>query len=76
MEERFSWGGVELQLNVNEGVIRLAKVYTDALDETLSPAVEAALTGCPCRLPELRARLEAAAPAVSGDLLDLLRAGI
>ena len=75
-EDRFPWGGVELQLNVNEGVIRLAKVYTDALDETLSPAVEAALTGCPCRLPELRARLEAAAPAVSGDLLDLLRAGI
>ena len=75
-EDRFPWGGVELQLNVNEGVIRLAKVYTDALDETLAPKLEAALTGCPCRLPELRARLEAAAPAVSGDLLDLLRAGI
>ncbi len=75
-EDRFPWGGVELELNVNEGVIRLAKVYTDAMDETLSPTVEAALTGCACRLPELRARLEAAAPAVSGDLLDLLRAGI
>jgi lipoate-protein ligase A len=49
VEDRFPWGGVELQLNVNEGVIRLAKVYTDALDETLSPTVEAALTGCAFR---------------------------
>lgn len=48
-EDRFPWGGVELQLNVNEGVIRLAKVYTDALDETLAPKLEAALPGCPFR---------------------------
>ncbi|MEE3459583.1 MAG: lipoate--protein ligase [Candidatus Faecousia sp.] len=49
VEERFSWGGVELQLNVNEGVIRLAKVYTDALDETLAQKLEAVLPGCPFR---------------------------
>ena len=49
VEERFSWGGVELELNVNEGVIRLAKVYTDALDETLAPTLEAALPGCAFR---------------------------
>ncbi len=49
VEERFSWGGVELQLNVNEGVIRLAKVYTDALDETLAPKLEAVLPGCAFR---------------------------
>ena len=49
VEERFSWGGVELQLNVNEGVIRLAKVYTDALDETLAPKLDSALPGCAFR---------------------------
>ena len=58
VEERFPWGGVELQLNVNEGVIQAAKLYTDAMDETLSPRLEAALTGCVFRLPELQARLE------------------
>lgn len=49
VEERFSWGGVELQLNVNEGVIRLAKVYTDALDENLAPKLDSALPGCAFR---------------------------
>ena len=58
VEERFPWGGVELQLNVNEGVIQAAKLYTDAMDETLAPRLEAALTGCVFRLPELQARLE------------------
>lgn len=48
-EDRFPWGGVELHLNVNEGVIRLAKVYTDALDETLAPKLDSALPGCPFR---------------------------
>ena len=59
VEDRFPWGGVELQLNVNEGVIQSAKVYTDAMDETLAPRLEAALGGCPLRLPALQARLEA-----------------
>ena len=53
------WGGIEIQLDVNEGVIRAAKVYTDAMDETLAPRLEAALGGCPLRLPALQARLEA-----------------
>ena len=57
VEERFPWGGVELQLKVNEGVIQAAKLYTDAMDETLAPRLEAALTGCGFRLPELQARL-------------------
>ena len=57
VEDRFPWGGVELQLKVNEGVIQAAKLYTDAMDETLAPRLEAALTGCSFRLPELQARL-------------------
>ena len=57
VEDRFPWGGVELQLKVNEGVIQAAKLYTDAMDETLAPRLEAALTGCGFRLPELQARL-------------------
>ena len=44
-EERFSWGGIELQLEVNEGIIRAAKVYTDAMDESLTEQIETALTG-------------------------------
>ena len=49
VEDRFPWGGVEIQLQVNEGIIRAAKVYTDAMDETLAPRLEAVLTDCAFR---------------------------
>ncbi len=45
-EGRFAWGGVELQLAVNEGVIQRAAVYSDDMDFTFPPALEAALVGC------------------------------
>ncbi len=74
VEERFPWGGVEIQLDVNEGVIRAAKVYTDAMDETLAPRLEAALSGVPLR-PEA---LSAALPddAAHDELLFLLRTAL
>ena len=45
-EGRFPWGGVELQLQVNEGYIRAVRLYTDAMDHALAARMEAALTGC------------------------------
>ena len=59
VEDRFPWGGIEIQLDVNEGIIRSAKVYTDAMDETLAPRLEAGLNGCPFRAEPLRDRLAA-----------------
>ena len=70
VEDRFPWGGIEIQLNVNEGVIRQAKVYTDAMDETLAPRLEAALTGVSLRLEEISAALPDAA---HDELLALLQ---
>ena len=58
VEDRFPWGGIELQLQVNEGVIQAARVYTDAMDETLAPRLETAFSCCPLRLPVLQSRLE------------------
>ena len=45
-EARFPWGGVQVHLNVESGVIRQAKVYSDAMDWTIAEAVETALAGC------------------------------
>ena len=45
VEDRFPWGGIEIQLDVNEGVIQSAKVYTDAMDETLAERLERRLIG-------------------------------
>ena len=44
-EDRFPWGSLQLQLDVQAGVIREAKVYSDAMDWRLAPRLEKALTG-------------------------------
>lgn len=46
LDHRFPWGGVQLGLNVKNGLIAEAKLYTDALDTTLSAAADV-LPGLP-----------------------------
>lgn len=45
VEGRFDWGGVEIGLDVESGIIKAAKVYTDAMDETLPQRLESAMVG-------------------------------
>lgn len=45
-EGRFAWGGIEIALLVDGGIVRQAKVYSDAMDWRLAPRLEAAFTGC------------------------------
>ena len=45
VEGRCPWGGVELQLIVDEGVVTAARVYTDAMDHSLATRLEEALRG-------------------------------
>ena len=73
-EDRFSWGGVELQLQVNEGVIQAVKLYTDAMDDRLPPRVEAALQGVSLQKNPLEQALREACPeqAQREDFLRLL----
>lgn len=56
-ETRFAWGGVELALRVDEGRVREAACYTDAMDPDLGPQVEKALLNCPFRADMLREAL-------------------
>ncbi len=78
VEDRFPWGGVELQLDVNEGVVRTAKVYTDAMDDTLAPRVEAVLSGCAFRGEALKSALAGIClPAEQeGQLVSLLETAL
>ena len=69
-EDRFPWGGLQIQLQIEGGIIRSAKVFTDAMDWSLAPSLEALLPGCPfCRDALLR-QLGTDGPA--GDLFSLL----
>lgn len=56
-EGRFPWGGIELQLRTESGIVTEAKVYSDAMDWQLAPTAEAALTGCQFRVDALQSAL-------------------
>ena len=57
-EQRFPWGGVELQICADRGVITDAKVYTDAMDDGLADKLKVALIGCPLRKEAIRQALQ------------------
>ena len=46
LSERFDWGGLECSLQIKNGKIQSAQVYTDAMDEGLHQRLAAALDDC------------------------------
>ena len=44
---RFPWGGVEVNAQVSDGRLTSVRVFTDAMDETLSEKLSSKLEGCP-----------------------------
>ncbi|MDO4740127.1 MAG: lipoate--protein ligase [Eubacteriales bacterium] len=74
-EERFLWGSIQFALSLEGGIVKEARIYTDAMDWSLAPRLEAALCGCRFSLPELSLRLAAAelAPEQQAELLALLK---
>lgn len=57
-EARFFWGSLHIQLQIAEGVIREAKIYSDAMDHTFAPAAEQKLAGCRFEQRSIRERLQ------------------
>ena len=69
-EERFSWGGLELELLVDEGRVQDCAIYTDAMDHSLAAELKQAFAGC-------RFSTEALCAAVEGSgLEDVMRKDI
>ena len=71
IEERFRWGGIQVQLLVEEGIIQKAKFYSDAMDDALVLRWEKAVTGCRFDQLSLTAALSCQIPEEQ-DLLNLL----
>lgn len=57
-EQRFSWGGIELQMKVDRGVVQSASVYTDDMDPETAPMLQRTFLGCPFSLAALKTRVE------------------
>lgn len=72
-EGQFGWGSVQLLLNVEHGLIRQAAVYSDAMDWTLAPKLEARLTGCRLELAALMGCFAECETDEERDVLALLR---
>ena len=64
--ERFPWGSIRLQLQVESGRIAAANVYSDAMEWELADTVSQALTGCRFTVSDMQAMIKAALH--SGDI--------
>jgi len=65
LENHFPWGGIQLCLQVENGVIQTAKVYSDAMDWSLPGRLETILSGIRFEKADICARLENEAPDVA-----------
>lgn len=52
-EERFSWGSIQLQLDMESGIVTDARAYTDSMDWLLAENIVDALKGCRFTLADL-----------------------
>ncbi|HKK49839.1 MAG TPA: lipoate--protein ligase [Alkalispirochaeta sp.] len=59
LEEQFSWGGIDLHINVEHGVIRACTIFSDALDPEMIDSLQRVL-------PDVRYRREDVAAAIDG----------
>ena len=57
VSERFPWGSVTVKLLVENGIIRHARLFTDAMEAGLFTLLEQALTGCPYLISAINGRL-------------------
>lgn len=73
VEGRFAWGCVQLQLQIQQGSIQAAKVYTDAMDWELAPNLEGALTGCALKTGQIQMRLQETCPHIAADIIAMLQ---
>ncbi len=58
VSEHFPWGGVTVKLLVEGGIIRSAKIFTDAMEASLFTRIEQALTGSPYLISAIGSRFE------------------
>ena len=65
LEARFPWGCVQLCMQVENGMVTSAKIYSDAMDWQLPERMEALLTGARFEKDAVCARLQAEYPDVA-----------
>ena len=73
-EGNFSWGNIEIQLDVKNGIIQSAQIFTDAMDHTISDKLKEVFSGCIFRMEEMeKALVTKISEPISTDILKLLK---
>ena len=71
-EQRFAWGGVELQMKVDCGIVQDARVYTDDMNHEAAARLSEAVKGCAFSQNALTARIESQDVPHARDLIQML----
>lgn len=71
-EERFHWGMIQLEAQVENGIIVRLRVYSDAMDWQIAPQLEKVLTGIPLTLEAVSEALQKTELGVANDLIAML----
>ncbi len=74
LDERFTWGGVDIHVDVSKGVITDCLIYTDSLQPSALEALAQALKGCLYSAPaigEVMTRVAKAFPDFQTELNEL-----
>ncbi len=71
-EAQFSWGHIELQLEVKDGIVEAAKVYTDAMDFKIADNISTAVIGTRYDMREMREALSALPEVLAADIIKMI----
>lgn len=58
VDKRFVWGGIEIQMQLNEGVIKDTQIYCDAMELDWLEQLKTVLLGCPFQLVAIQRKIE------------------
>lgn len=75
LDERFSWGGVELHLDVHRGVVQSAKIFTDSLFPAAFEELGDGMVGQPYKpteLCEVARKIASRFPDRTSEFLELI----
>lgn len=71
-EGQFSWGNLQIQLQVDSGIVRAAQVYSDSMDWQSAPDLEKAFTGSRFTIDALQSCVNSCHSIVGEDICQLL----
>lgn len=77
LEEHFSWGHIEILLQIEKGIIKDTKVYTDSMDWTISEKLNTALKDCRFEHGNIKDALSNELPeSVADDIIELVKTSL